>query len=158
MNLAHLHVLITHFPVFVSFIGILVLLFGGMKDSKYTIQAAYYIFIISGIVAGIAYFTGEHAEHFIENLQGISHDAIEEHEEAAKFAWISAILSGLASIFGLYMMSKKPNLNNIMRYVILFLCLFGLSTSIRTAYLGGQIRHTEFNTTPISNGAEHDHD
>jgi hypothetical protein len=70
MSQVHLHLLITHLPVFGSILGAFVLMYGMWAKSNPTKNAAYFIFIISAIGAAIAYLTGEGAEEAVENLQG----------------------------------------------------------------------------------------
>src|SRR6188508_2523339 len=107
MNQAHIHLLITHLPIFGSMLGLFVLLFGLWTRSDQTKMAAYYIFIICALGAGVAYLTGEAAEETVENIQGISKDMIEQHEDFAAFALISLLILGAASIAGLFMTVKK---------------------------------------------------
>ena len=76
MSQVHLHLLITHLPVFGSILGALVLGYGLWTRSNQTKNAAYFIFIISAIGAGIAYLTGEGAEEAVENIQGVSENII----------------------------------------------------------------------------------
>ncbi|MFC6876886.1 hypothetical protein ACFQZF_10260 [Flavobacterium myungsuense] len=61
MDQTHIQLLIAHFPIFGSILGGLVLPFGIWTKSNQTKIAAYNLFIISSIGAGIAYFTGEGA-------------------------------------------------------------------------------------------------
>lgn len=69
MNRTHVHLLIAHLPIFGSILGAIVLTYGLYSKSSDTIIAAYYLFIISGIGAGVAYLTGEAAEETVEKMQ-----------------------------------------------------------------------------------------
>ncbi|MGF2413625.1 MAG: hypothetical protein ACQUYJ_14940, partial [Ferruginibacter sp.] len=91
MSQVHLHLLITHLPVFGSILGAFVLGYGLWSKSSSTKMAAYFVFIISGIGAGIAYLTGEGAEEVVEEIQGVSESIIKLHEDAALYALISFI-------------------------------------------------------------------
>lgn len=92
MNQTHIHLLITHLPIFGSILGGLVLLHGIGVRSNQTKIAAYYICIMSSIGAGIAYLTGEAAEETVENIQGVVEATIKQHEEFALYALISLIV------------------------------------------------------------------
>lgn len=153
MNQAHIHLLITHLPIFGSILGALVLVHGLWMKSNQTIIAAYNLFIISSIGAGIAYLTGEGAEESVEDLQGIIKETIKQHEEFAMFALISLIMLGIVSVFGLYVAWKKPVISRTTAFGVLFLSLISFGLVARTGYLGGQIRHTEINTPINSNAA-----
>jgi uncharacterized membrane protein len=147
MNQTHIHLFITHLPLFGSMFGGLVLLHGFFTKSIQTNIAGYYILILSGIGAGIAYLTGEGAEETIENIQGIIKSNIEAHEEFALFALISLISLGVLSLMALLLTWNKSPLIKPLNIVILLLSVISFILVARTAYLGGQIRHTELNPT-----------
>ncbi|MCB9251643.1 MAG: hypothetical protein H6605_04205 [Flavobacteriales bacterium] len=161
MNQTHIHILITHLPIFGSILGGLVLVHGLWTKSNQTKIASYNIFIISAIGAGIAYLTGEAAEETVENIQGIAKNMIDEHEDFAVFALVSLIILGVASIGGLFLTLRKSALTSAAAIVILFISLISFGLVARTGYLGGQIRHTEINnpgTTAQGQDGESDDD
>lgn len=123
-------------------------MYGLWSKSNDTKVAAYLLFILSALGAGIAYLTGEAAEETVENIQGVVEATIKRHEEFALFALISLIILGVTSILGLVLTLKKSRLTRTTAFVILVISLIGFGLVARTGYLGGQIRHTE-----ISNGA-----
>ena len=150
MNQTHLHLLITHLPIFGSILGGVVLTHALWTKSNQTKIAAYILFIIAACGAGIAYLTGQAAEETIENIQGISEKLIEKHEDFAMFALVSLIILGVASIVGLFLTLKKSPLTRTIAFIILFLSLTSFALVAWTGYLGGQIRHTEINNTTTS--------
>jgi uncharacterized membrane protein len=162
MDQTHIHLLITHLPIFGSILGGLVLAHGLWTKSVQTKIAAYNLFIISAIGAGIAYLTGEAAEETVENIQGVVESTIKQHEEFALFALISLIILGVASIVGLFLTLRKSPLTRATAIVILFISLISFVLVARTGYLGGQIRHTEINaannlnSTPNENEGDND--
>jgi uncharacterized protein YacL len=135
--------LITHLPISGSILGALVLAHGLWTKSNPTKIAAYNLFILSAIGAGVAYLTGEAAEETVENIQGVMEARIEEHAEFALFALISLIVLGLTAIVGLYLTLKKSPHTRSAALVIFFVALFSFGLVARTGYLGGQIRHNE---------------
>ena len=145
MNQTHIHLLITHLPIYGSILGSIVLAYGLWTKSNQTKIAAYIVFIISSIGVGIAYLTGEAAEETVEDIQGIAKKMIEEHEEFAIVALVSLIILGLASIIGLFLNLRKPLLTRTIAWVILFISIISFALVAWTGYLGGQIRHTEVN-------------
>ena len=146
MDQTHIHLLITHLPIFGSILGGLVIAQGLWTGSNQTKIAAYSIFIISSIGAVIAYVTGEAAEETVENMQGVVEATIKQHEEFALFALISLIILGVTSIVGLFLTLRKSPLTRTVAFVILFISLISFGLVARTGYLGGQIRHTEVST------------
>jgi len=143
MDQVHIHLLITHLPIFGSILGGLVLAHGIWTKSNQTMVAAYNLFILSAIGAGIAYFTGEGAEEDVENIKGIAEATIEKHEDFALFALISLIILGVASVLGLLVTLSKSIISRTMAFVVLLIALISFLLVARTGYLGGQIRHTE---------------
>lgn len=156
MSQVHLHLLITHLPVFGSILGALVLGYALWVKSNQTKNAAYFIFIISAIGATIAYLTGEGAEEAVEKMQGVSENMIKLHEDSAMYALISLIALGVMSIVALVVSRLKNSLIKLTSIVVLIISLVSFGLVARTGYLGGQIRHTEIANGAIQNngGAE----
>ena len=143
MDLTHLHLVITHLPIFSSVLGGLVLAYALLKRSEPTGIAAYGLFIISSIGAGVSYLTGEAAEHTAEHIPGITQNTIERHEEFALFALTSFILLGVLALVAIIITMKKPSLSRRFAVLVLIASLVSFGIVARTGYLGGQIRHTE---------------
>jgi uncharacterized membrane protein len=163
MSQVHLHLLITHLPIFGSLLGALVLGYGLWVKSNQTKNAAYFIFFISGIGAAIAYFTGEGAEEAVEKIQGVSENIIKLHEDSAMYALISLIALGVMSVVALVVSRIKTSFIKSMSIFILIISLVSFGLVARTGYLGGQIRHTEIANGAIQNtegaeGGEKDND
>lgn len=148
MNQTHLHLLITHLPIFGSILGGFVLAYGLWTKSNHTKIAAYILLIISSIGAGISYLTGEAAEETIENIQGVAEKMVEQHEEFSLLALIALIVLGVASILGLFLTIRKSSLIRTVAIVTLIISLISFGLVAWTGYLGGQIRHTEINANP----------
>ena len=151
MNQAHLHLLVTHLPIFGSIIGALVLGYGLWTKSTHTKNASYFIFILSAIGVGIAYLTGEGSEHAVKHLQGVDKNLIEIHEDAAMYALISLIVLGGMSVIALVLSRFKTSFSKSTSTIILLISLISFGLVARTGYLGGQIRHTEISTNATQN-------
>jgi len=160
MNQTHVHLLINHLPIFGSILGGIVLGHGIWTKSFQTKIAAYNVLLISSVAAVITYLTGEAAEETVENIQGISKSMLEQHEDSSQYALIALIILGVASIAGLYFTSKKSLFTRGLAWATLFISLISFSIIMRTGYLGGQIRHTEINSTApvLQQEREQDHD
>jgi uncharacterized membrane protein len=151
MDQAHLHLLITHLPIFGSILGAFVLGYGIWSKSSQTKIAAYGLFIISAIGTGIAYLTGEGAEEAVEELPGVVENLIKQHEEFAMFALIGLIVLGVSSLFAFYVTIKNSVQVKTVALVTLFISIVSFGLVARTGYLGGQIRHTEISSTGFQN-------
>lgn len=147
MNPTHVHLLITHFPIFGSLLGAFVLGYALWTKSDHTKTAAYLIFILAALGGTVAYLTGEDAEESVEHMSGVSHERIEEHEDAASFAFAALLVTGAASIGGIFVVSRKASSENTVAVVVFVVSVITFTIAARTAYLGGQIRHeTEINS------------
>lgn len=147
MNETHIHLLINHLPIVGSILGGLVLGYAIWTKNVQTSIAAYNVLILSSVGAIIAYTTGEGAEEAIENIQGISKNALDEHEDFAIVSLYGLIATGFSALVGLFTAWKKSPLARVMTIVTLCISLIAFGLVGRTGYLGGQIRHTE-----LSNG------
>lgn len=145
MDQTHIHLLITHLPIFGSMLGSIVLGYGLWMKSNHTTTAAYIVLVISSIAAGISYLTGEAAEETVENIQGVGKEMVDQHEDFALFALIGLILLGLVSLMGLFLNLRKSSLTTAVALAAFVISLLAFGLVARTGYLGGQIRHTEIN-------------
>lgn len=157
LDQAHIHLLITHLPVFGSILGALVLVHGLYTESRPTRVAAYNVLVLSAVGALIANFTGEGAEHTVEGLPGVYESIIEEHEESAIYVvWILSAC-GLLSLAATFASIRDLAIERKLSLFVLVLSLAGFAATARTAFLGGQIRHTEIRsgaTAPMENTSE----
>lgn len=141
MNSVQLHLALTHVPVIVSLVGLMMLLVAFFIKNPTLTKTSYVLIIIAGIFALPVFFTGEPAEDAVENLAGVSGAAIEEHEEIAKFAMIAIAVAGLCALIALY--TFKWQVARILRIMVLGITIIAGGLMVQTARLGGSIRHTE---------------
>jgi len=143
MNDAHLHLLFNHLPIIIPIVGLLVLFVNIIVRSEIVQRVGYLILILGAIATVPAFFTGEGAEEIVENLEGITHDIIHEHEEVAEtFAILSYILGGL-SLLGLWANLKRKSFSLWLGYAIFAYGFVVLVFAQQTGVTGGEIRHTE---------------
>jgi len=143
MDFTHLHLIITHLPIFGILLGILVLIYGLYTNSSQTLFASYLVFSVVCLGGLIAYVTGESAEETVEHIRGISQSLVESHEESAELSIIGFGILGIISFLVLFFANKLMAFNRKIAIVILVLSIICFALAARTGYLGGQIRHTE---------------
>lgn len=153
MDATHVHLTITHLPVFGIFLGFLALLYGLIRKESQVKLVALSIIIIATVGALIAFNTGESAEETVEHIAGVTHEAIEEHEEAAERAMIFFYGLGLLSVIALFLESRKKTYANRLSLLVLCLAALVFYFVAQTAGLGGKIRHTE-----IAGESTHQHE
>jgi uncharacterized membrane protein len=143
MSPAHIHLLITHLPIFGALIGSLVLAYAIIIKSNDTKIAAYGVLVLSTFGARIAYLTGEGAEEVVEEIPGVVESTIETHENFALIALIGLLILGLLSVIGLIAIVNKSTYGRKIAIVVLITAIISFGLVAITGYLGGEIRHTE---------------
>lgn len=142
MSDAQTHLMINHLPLLLPIIGAIILIIALVINSRVSRRIGYFIIVLSGMCTVPVFFSGEGAEHFVEEL-GRSHDLIHEHEESAEiYAYLSYLIS-LFSIFALYMSWKKKALERLLLPVVLVGALALSYLSFETGRSGGKISHPE---------------
>ncbi|ASU32390.1 hypothetical protein [Mucilaginibacter xinganensis] len=152
MDQTHIHLIITHLPIFGSLIGGLVLIHGIWTKSNQTLIAGYNVLILSAIGASIAYITGEGAEETVEHLPGFTKNVIEEHQESAEAAIIAMVILGVFALAGVFFTVNQSPLTRNAAIITAFVTLVCFGIVSWTGYLGGKIRHTEIATTLTPKG------
>lgn len=165
MNAAHWHLVLNHIPVFATLFGILTMTYGWWIDSRDVLRVALVLLFVAGVATIPVYYTGHNAEEMVEELSGISGEAIERHEEAAETTYYLMVALGIGGLAGLVQSYRTPSLSNWWLLGIGLLAIVSLGSVAKTADEGGNIRHPEIqmNQPSAVNGAaesgnsEHDH-
>lgn len=147
MNEAHLHLLMNHLPVIGSGFGLAFLFVALVRHNRTLYNAAMAIIVFCALATIPVFLTGEPAEEIVEHLPGVTHDVIEEHEEAAKFALIGVEIVGALALVGGFRSLRGRPLPNGYGWVVFVGLGVVTANMLRTANLGGQIRHTEIRST-----------
>jgi uncharacterized membrane protein len=153
MDAAHLHLLLTHFPIVGTIIGIGIMAYGQLSKNDEIKKVALGTFILMAILTIPVFLTGEGAEETVEHMAGVSEQLIENHEELAEIAiWLMGFL-GILSLVNLFAIIKKFPFAKSISLITLIVSLgtFGLFAKVGST--GGEIRHTEVRTNVnIDNG------
>lgn len=154
-NGAQFHLLVNHLPVVGIAFAALALLCAMLLKSLDVKRFVLALTAVAGLAALPAYFTGEPAEDVAENLPGVTKALIHEHEEAAEFATVLAVVTGLAAAAALVLARRRPELLQKGVPGVLLLSLVTLGAMGKTAHEGGKIRHPEIRgDQPASEGEE----
>ncbi len=143
MNDAHLHMVVNHFPIIGIILGFIVLVGGIVLKNKTIQNTAYFLFIIGAIATLASMATGEGAEEMVEDLPGVGHEIIHEHEEIAEKLALVLYALGLVSIVGWYLNVKENAKAKWVTIAALVLSIAGVLLGKATGTSGGEIRHTE---------------
>jgi uncharacterized membrane protein len=154
MNSVQMHLALTHVPVILSLVGLIMLIVASFIKNTTLTKTSYILLLIAGVVAIPVFFTGEGTEEAIESIPGVSEAAIESHEEVAKLAMISMAATGLVALAGLFSFRRQVA-SRVFKTLVLLLAITSGGLMAQTAHLGGQIRHTEItNGLTVQNGNE----
>jgi hypothetical protein len=157
-NLAHLHLLLNHFPTIGLTVAFVLLIVSILSDSEAmtrdTMRPTAF-----GILFGIAvmtlpvFTTGLAAEGAIEKLPGISKEAIAAHEDSALIAFTLLELAGAAAWFGLWRWRRTQRIPPALTATVFILSAVSLGLMTVAASIGGGIRHPEILADPQANVA-----
>jgi len=149
MNLAHVHLLLNHWPIIGTFIGLglfLVSLAANVDDLK---QVSLGLFSLIALSAIPTYMSGNGAQEAIKESPGVSMAMIETHQGAALLAVIFMEITGAVSLIALWRFSrtvKNPRLSRPARLNLSAVLALAVVTSGLMAIAGntgGNIRHPE---------------
>ncbi len=151
MDATHLHLILTHFPIVGTIIGIGILAYGQFAKNDDIKKVALITFIVMAILTIPVYLTGEEAEESVEHIAGVSERLIENHEELAEKAiWLMGLL-GILSVINFFAIIRKLSFAKTMSLITLVVSLgtFGLFAKVGNE--GGKIRHSEIRTSNVNN-------
>lgn len=149
MNEAHLHLVVNHFPIIGTILGLGILVVGLLLKDNSVKNTAFFLFIVAAIFAAVSMATGEGAEELVEDMPTIGHDIIHEHEEMAEKLAIALYVLALTSILGLYLNYKKSVKSVLVTYVAVAIAIVAVFLGQQTGTTGGEIRHTEIRSVAI---------
>ncbi|MFN8579128.1 MAG: hypothetical protein U0354_20050 [Candidatus Sericytochromatia bacterium] len=142
MTPAHIHLMINHLPLFTGLMGICLLIYSLITKNKSFEKLYLILFIFSALSIIPTYFSGDRSEEVVEHIKGVSESLIHPHEEMAEKALALTIFLGILSLWKLFMKSEDK-LSKIIANLIIVSSFISLGLIGNTAYLGGQIRHSE---------------
>lgn len=154
MNDAHLHLLVNHFPIIGTILGLGILITGILLKNKSVKNTAYILFIVAAIFAAFSMGTGEGAEELVEDLPSIGKQIIHEHEEIAEKFAIIMYLTGFLGLLTLYTSIKNHKLATTFSYITLVLAIIAAVFAKSVGTSGGEIRHTEIRANSTTNSNE----
>ena len=143
MNGAHLHLIMNHFPIVGTIIGMLILLAGILLKNVTVKQTGLVTLVVSALSVTVALLTGDPAEEAVRGLPGVTNALIEHHEDIAYSSLWILIPMGLLAALAFYSLWKKERSGNILSMISFFLSIVAIVIMTWVGLTGGQIRHTE---------------
>jgi hypothetical protein len=146
----HLHVMLNHLPVTLSLLLAPILVAGLIARSHAVLAVAFSLGLLAAAVTPFVMQTGHRAyDRFNAGqiqppLDDRGDIAMELHEEAAEKAAPFLYVTGFACLAGLLFLRWRPDWVRGCAWLVLIVSLAAAGFTLRTAVLGGQIRHPEF--------------
>lgn len=143
MDLAHLHLLLNHFPTIGTIMGGGLFVLSLITNSDDLKRASLVVLLGISLIAIPTYITGNGAQDAVKSLPGVSKTLIETHEGAALVALGFIEVTGAFAWLGLWQFRRLARVPNWNLAVILVLTAVSLGLMARASNLGGEIRHGE---------------
>lgn len=153
MNLAHIHLLINHFPTIGTIIALGLFLAALVSNSADLKRASLVMFFIISLITIPTYMSGNAAEEMLRGRAGVSFAAIEAHRNAAQLAVVFMELTGVVSWFGLWKFRRQSNFGSGILPAVLLLSVITLGVVGYAANIGGGIRHPEIEESGVKKTA-----
>lgn len=147
MNPVQVHLALNHFPVIGALIALGVLAAGFLLNQAPYRKLAFILFILIGIISPIVESSGEEAEEIVEEISGVSHELIHQHEDQAEMAGLAMYLLAALAVFGFWAELKDHKYRKTIGFITLGAGLVVFLLMARTAHSGGLIRHPELNSS-----------
>lgn len=169
INNPHWHLLFNHLPVVGGMFSALLLIYAMARRNAELKRTALLCWIVVAIMAFVADQTGGPAARSVRDLPGVNKAMIREHAESAEFAGILSYVMGGLGVVGLFLARRRKDVviesanghavEAYRRYkepphwimiLALVVALVQVGVMLRTANLGGEIRHPEINNDSLS--------
>ena len=162
MNLAHLHLLLNHFPTVGMIIGVGLFLLGLASKSDELKRASLVVFLGIGLLTLPTYMTGNAAQEIICKSPnkvtctdpGVSKALIEKHEGAALLAFIFMEINAAFAWLGLWQFRRVSRFPRWSLAAVALFSLVSFGLMAQAANIGGQIRHPELMTAAEAAAAQ----
>jgi hypothetical protein len=143
MDVAHLHLLLNHFPTIGSIMGGGLFVLSLITNSDDLKRSSLVVLLGISLIAIPTYISGNVAQDAVKSLPGVSKALIETHEGAALVALGFIEVTGAFAWLGLWQFRRLARVPNWNLAVILVLTAVTLGLMARASNLGGEIRHGE---------------
>ena len=139
----YMHLLINHFPVVLSVAALSVAILAILLNRRALWLTSMGALTAAGLFVYPVFFTGNKADHALNDPWYIHPGVIEAHDQAAGWALWAILIAGAFAAYSWWRSLKRPAeaIPGWMRAGVLVGALLAVSVVARTAYLGGKITH-----------------
>lgn len=152
MTLAHIHLLLNHFPIIGSVIGLGLLLLALVRNNDDLKRASLEVLFVIALLTVPAYLSGDVAQQVISERPEVSQALIAAHQDAAVMALVFMQITGALAWLGLWQYRRGAPAVQLRRTLsaVLVLSVLTVAVMAHTGNLGGEIRHPEI----VAGGAD----
>src|ERR1700732_721964 len=138
MNFAHLHLLLNHFPIVGTIVGLGLFLVSFLGKNEDLRRSSYIVFAAVALLMIPAFLSGYGAQLMVKG-PGVSDALIQRHQGAALLSlWFMLATGGLALV-GLWQTKKSPHIPRWNVAAVLIFSLLTMGLMARTGNTGGDI-------------------
>ena len=141
---AQIHILINHFPVIFVTAGALATILAVVHQRRGVWLYATASLTLAGITVVPTYFTGEPADHALNDPWYVAKEAIHSHEQAAKISALLTLLAALVAVVAWRRLVRYPRevrMPGGLRTAIVVTSVAAAAGIGYTSWLGGRIVH-----------------
>src|SRR5262249_25275446 len=138
MNLAHIHLLLNHWPIIGAFLGLLLLLVAFFAESDDLKQTSLAFFTLIALLAIPTYMSGDVANEVLRASTPLPKELINIHHGAALLSLIFIEITGAVALIGLWRFSRmsRPAPGPVARWNFALLLLLSIVTAGVTTVTG----------------------
>src|SRR5712691_1571153 len=142
-DLAHVHLLVNHFPTIGTILGLGLLLLSLIRKNDHLKKVSFEVIYLIAIATLPVYVSGQAAAEALKGQSGVSAAAIVTHNDAALGSFIMMEITGFFAWLALWRMRRIGRPTTGLTYTVLVLMVLTVAAVARAANLGGDIRHPE---------------
>ena len=142
-DLAHVHLLVNHFPTIGMILGLGLLLLSFIRKNDHLKKVSLEVLFLIALATLPVYVSGQAAAETLKGQSGVSADAVMAHNDAALASFIMMEITGFFAWLVLWRMRRIGWPTRGLTYTVLVLSVMTLAAVARAANIGGDIRHPE---------------
>ena len=142
-DLAHVLLLINHFPTIGMILGLGLLLLSFIRKNDHLKKVSLEVLFLIALATMPVYVSGQAAAETLKGQTGVSAEAIMAHNDAALASFIMMEITGFIAWLVLWRMRRIGWPTTGLTYTTLILAVLTVAAVARAANIGGDIRHPE---------------
>jgi uncharacterized membrane protein len=142
MNYVHLHLLLNHFPIIGTIVGLGLLLVSFLGKNEDLRRSSYIVFAGVALMSIPAFLSGFGAQIMVKG-PAVSDALIQRHEGSALLSLWFVLATGALALVGLWQSQQTSHPPRWNVSAVLLFSLLAVALMARTGNTGGDIRHPE---------------